>query len=356
MCENDKNNTIASISPISWSNSMGEFTLLNGVVGDTAIKAVFNQSGEITLFDLGKLDAMTYGELLTVHQAFISHAHFDHIIGFDVLLRATFPLNRPMVFAGPTGITRILAHRMKGYTWNLATPGQVDHTVREIHRDGSVKSWHLSNNDFEPTPAENELESADMLNPPAFDAPAAFVGRIKGGVRIYALCLDHAGIDSIAYAAVTDAKLKLRTDRLPELGLRPGPWVGAFQKDYLAGELQKSITVGEQTQTVGQLAETLLEIKPGERFCYLTDFGATDANLERVRPFIAGATHLGIETNFRIGQEDQAQANGHLTTAQAANLIAESGAKTWQTFHYSNAFQDCADEVTDETRSCLKKI
>lgn len=342
--------------PVSWSTGLGDFTLLNGIVGDNAIKVVFRQTGEITLFDLGDLHTLTYVELLTVRQAFISHAHFDHITGFDILLRATFPLDRPMIFAGGTGIASILAHRMKGYTWNLATPGQVDHTVREIHQDGSVQSFHITNNDFELIECGNEIDKSDLLNPNPFDAPVAYVGRLKGGIRIFALSLDHAGIDSIAYAAVSDSKLKLRVDLLPGLGLKPGAWVGAFQKDYLAGKLDSPVSVGEQNFTVGKLADQLLEIQPGERFCYLTDFGATPENLERIRPFIKDADFVGIETNFRFDQEDQALANGHLTTAQAAKILAEANVKSWQTFHYSNAFQNCPSEVTMETKNFYEQF
>ncbi|MCR5165046.1 MAG: MBL fold metallo-hydrolase [Thermoguttaceae bacterium] len=91
-------------APFSWSNSMGDFTLLNGRGGDNALKTVFRQSGEITLFDLGDLRNMTCGELLEVRQVLISHGHFDHVFGFDALLRASFPLKRPILFSGPAGL------------------------------------------------------------------------------------------------------------------------------------------------------------------------------------------------------------------------------------------------------------
>ena len=337
-------------TPFSWSNSMGEFTLLNGRGGDNVIKTIFRQTGETTLFDLGDLRNMTYGELLEVRQALISHGHFDHVFGFDALLRATFPLQRPILFAGPVGLAQQLAWRMKGYTWNLANPGQVDHVVREIHRDGSVTSWHTTNNEFEPKPVENPEVWTDALNPAPFEAPAAFVGRIKGDLSLWALCLDHAGTDSVAYCAVSDAKIKFKVDLLPQLGLRPGPWVGQFQKAYLAGELDREFQIGSVTKKTAELADILLEVKPGERFCYLTDFGATPENLERVRPFIAGADYLGIETNFRADQEEQAASDGHLTTKQAARIIVECGVKSYQTFHYSNAYQTNPDEIEAETR------
>ncbi|MCR5165045.1 MAG: hypothetical protein K6C40_13585 [Thermoguttaceae bacterium] len=245
---------------------------------------------------------------------------------------------------------------MKGYTWNLAAPGQVDHTVREIGRDGTVTSWHTTNNDFEPQPIESPAVWSDALNPVPFEAPAAFVGRIKGNLSLWALCLDHAGIDSVAYCAISDAKLKFNVHLLPELGLRPGPWVGQFQKAYLAGELDREFQVGSGTKKTAELAELLLEVKPGERFCCLTDFGATPENLERVRPFIAGADYLGIETNFRADQEEQAASDGHLTTKQAASLIVECGVKSFQTFHYSNAFQEIPDEIEAETRMFVETL
>lgn len=349
-------NTSLASDPISWSNAFGDFTLLNGVVGDVAIKVVFSQSGETTLFDLGNLNNMAYGELLAVRQAFISHAHFDHIIGFDPLLRATFPLNCPLAFAGPKGTAHLLSCRMKGYTWNLAAPDQVNHTVREIGHDGSVQSFHLTNtNHFEPVPVENELLVIDKLNSNPFEnvPEIAYVGRIGGGLRVFAVCLDHAGIDSVAYCVLTDTKLKFNAGLLKILGLKPGPWVGAFQKDYLEEKYDKTIVLEDQTFTVQELGEKLLEIKPGIKFCYLTDFAYTEKNLERVKPFIAGAEFLGIETNYMDGQDDLALENGHLTTRQASQLIRESGTHSYQTFHFSNAFSDCPEKLLEELHSFL---
>lgn len=344
-------------APVSWSNDLGEFTLLNGVVGDVAIKTIFNQTGETTLFDLGDLKNMTYSELLSVRQAFISHAHFDHIIGFDSLLRATFPLCRPLTFAGPVGIADIMANRMKGYTWNLAEPDQVDHTIREIGRDGSVRSYHTSNtNNFEPIPIDNEPLWTDAMNGTPFEGlPVASVGRITGGLRIFAVCLDHAGTDSIAYCVLSDAKLKFNAQLLPSLGLKSGAWISAFQKSYLQNDLANTIPFEDRDRTVGELAEQLLTIKPGLKLCYLTDFGATSDNLDRVRPFIAGADYLFIESNYCDGQDDLAKANGHLTTRQAARLIVESGASQWSTFHFSNAFQDTPELPFIETRRFIEE-
>ena len=343
--------------PFTWTNEFGEFTLLNGVGGDVAIKTVFNQTGEITLFDLGDLKNMTYAMLLSVRQAYLSHAHFDHIIGFDSLLRATFPLNRPLTFAGPKGITQIMACRMKGYTWNLAASDQVDHTIREINNDGSVCSFHTTNtNNFEPVPIENEPLWTNALNPDPFAGqPVASVGRITGGLRVFAVCLDHAGTPSIAYGVVSDAKLKFKVELLASIGLKPGAWVGAFQKDYLNGDLDKEYPFADRVRTVRELSDQLLEVKPGLKFCYLTDFGYTPENLSRVRPFIAGADFLGIESNYKADQEDLAEENGHLTTRQAAQLITESGARTWQAFHFSNAFQDEPETLLTEIREFVGK-
>lgn len=339
-------------APESWGDSFGDFTLLNGCVGDAALKTVFKQSGNIVMFDLGRLDNLSYGECLSTTNAFLSHLHFDHIVGFDALLRATFPLNRPLKFVGPPGTARRLSYRMKGYLWNLAAPDQVDHTICEIAPDGTTTGFHLSNsNDFEPTPAELETEWCDKLNPSPFEKPVAFVGTVGDKVRVYSLTLDHAGTPSAAYACVTPARLKMRSERLGELGLRPGPWIAAFQKAYLDGELERTFAVGTQEMSTAELAEKLLDVKAPDKFCYTTDFGLTAENVERVLPFVDGVRSLLIESNFRDGQEEQAFANGHLTTRQAALIAAWAGAESFRTFHLSNAFSDCLDEVRQEAQS-----
>ena len=303
----------------AWQNNLASFTLLNGPAGDSAVHVQFPQTGCKVLFDLGSLEHLTYGEALEISQAFVSHTHFDHFVGFDALLRATFPLERPLEISGPTGITRNVPGKLNGYCWNLVRSGQVNILVREIDASGNVETSKITNepDGFVVLPIENvETQFSDSINPPLFtepDCPVAFVTNLKGNIRVFAVCLDHCGTNSIAYCFITPRTLQMKKERFSELNLKPGRWVGEFQKAYLSGETAP-LTIDGTEYSMQTLTEELLEIKPAFKFAFLTDFGFTPSNRTRVRPFAAGCDYVMIASNYREPEAQMALDKGRFTT------------------------------------------
>ena len=62
-------------------------SLVNGRCGDPTVyvETLFEKRG--LLFDLGEIAALPPRKLQRIDQIFVSHAHIDHFIGFDHLLR-----------------------------------------------------------------------------------------------------------------------------------------------------------------------------------------------------------------------------------------------------------------------------
>ena len=61
--------------------------LVNGRFGDPALfVGMLHRKGAL-LFDIGDLAPLSARDLLRVTHVFVSHAHIDHFIGFDALLR-----------------------------------------------------------------------------------------------------------------------------------------------------------------------------------------------------------------------------------------------------------------------------
>lgn len=344
----------------TYQTNQTTFTLLNGPAGDSAVHVQFGQTGEKVMFDLGTLEKLTYGELLEISHAFVSHTHFDHFFGFDALLRATFPLERPIEISGPAGITDNVLGKLRGYRWNLVKPGQIRILVREISVDGGVRTSKITNvpDDFVVVPVESVPEQySDVLNPPLFveaDSPVAFVTNLKENARVFAVCLDHFGTPSVAYQYVTPKTLRMRKERFAELELKPGRWVGEFQKAYLDGKSEPILIDGTQ-HSMASLVDELLEIKPAFKFVYLTDFGFTPENVSRVLPFIESSTYILIESNYRDTESQMALEKGHLTTRQSAFLAAYSQAEAYQNFHISSTYETEESEVLQEAQTFFQQ-
>src|SRR5215471_18172909 len=64
-------------------------TLINGRSGDPAlyVETLFEQRA--LLFDLGDITALPPRKILRLEHVFVSHAHIDHFVGFDLVLVVT---------------------------------------------------------------------------------------------------------------------------------------------------------------------------------------------------------------------------------------------------------------------------
>ena len=54
-----------------------------------------------------------------IEAVFVSHAHMDHFMGFDQLLRLFLARDATLRLYGPEGIADCVAGKLAGYTWNL---------------------------------------------------------------------------------------------------------------------------------------------------------------------------------------------------------------------------------------------
>jgi ribonuclease Z len=78
------------------------------------------------LFDLGDIRVLAPRKLMRLSHVFVSHAHMDHFMGFDWLLRIVLARDRDLHLFGPPGFIAQVEHKLAAYTWNLvhnyATP------------------------------------------------------------------------------------------------------------------------------------------------------------------------------------------------------------------------------------------
>ncbi len=294
----------------------------NPPFGDPGFLLSHLYSGQALFFDLGDLHNLTAREVLKASRVFISHAHIDHLIGFDQLLRLNLNRPRRLEIFGPTGIIEQLGHKLQGYTWNLTAHYELRITVHEIE-DSVIKSREFAcRNKFHPDPG-----SADRKSTPVICRDPAF--------SLSAVTLDH-GIPCLAFILEETLRVNFRPDAMRRLGLVPGPWLSQLRRALVSGDDPETLVpVMERTEKLRHIAAKIALVRPGIKIAYLADIGFTQQNLERILPLIRGADLLLCEAAFLDETADKARRTSHLTAGQAGQLAQLAGVRRLQLFHFS---------------------
>ena len=295
--------------------------LLNGQTGDCLLYVDCVGRGRGLCFDLGRAEGLSPGEALRVTDAFVSHTHIDHFIGFDTLLRWHLGHRTRLRVHGPPGFCDAVEGRLRGYAWNLVEGEPFVCEAREVDGDGR--------------PARVRVFAGARGFRPDPDVPGAGDALLDAdGLRVTAAVCDH-GIPCAAYRLEAAARMRVDPDALGALGLGPGPWVPALKAAALRGApTDTPIATPAGPRPLGDLAVALRPV-PAVALGYVADVAWHDANLRRLLPLLRGVDDCFCEGGFLARDEARARETRHLTARDAGRLARRAGAARLHTFHFS---------------------
>ena len=123
--------------------------LVNDRFDDPSVFVEIPWEHRAVLLDLGLNYHLPPKKLLKVTDALVSHAHMDHFIGFDHLLRLRLPHDRPLRLFGPDGITTRVASKLAGYTWNVVDSYPFSLEVIEIVKRKDIDELFAAGEDLD---------------------------------------------------------------------------------------------------------------------------------------------------------------------------------------------------------------
>jgi ribonuclease Z len=85
-------------------------TLVNGRSGDPGLYVETLFEKRAVLFDLGDISILSPRKIHRLGHVFVSHAHIDHFIGFDRLLRVLVGREKTIGLYGPNGFIEHVRH------------------------------------------------------------------------------------------------------------------------------------------------------------------------------------------------------------------------------------------------------
>lgn len=305
-----------------------------GLLDDPLLLVRIRPTGRSLLFDCGQLQHLAKRTLRSIDTVFVTHAHMDHLMGFDHLIRHTHVSPRPLDLFGPPGIAARVGHKLAGYDWNLAEAWWRTIYVHEVHTDCIKHHQFVGARGFQGEALGSEARGGEAIY-------------INPFVTVAARLCDH-GLPVLAFR-LTEAEIFTIDPQAPAReGLQPGPWLRELKGRWKRGELEgRPIEVlritahGPQLVTADDdavLFRRLRADRPAASLGYVTDVGFTDDNRRRLAELLTGVGLLCCECTFLAADEVKARNSHHLCSSDANQLVTELRPKTLLPMHLSKAY------------------
>ena len=318
-------------------------SLVNGRSGDPAlyIETLFERRA--ILFDLGDVSVLPPRKLLRLEYVFVSHAHVDHFIGFDHLLRLLIGRDTTVRLYGPEGFVDQVHHKLQAYRWNLVDRFENDLVFLVTELDSSLRTntarFRLKNGFAIEAVSESRMISNVLCDQPAFHVSTAM--------------LEH-GTPCLAFAIEEAAHANVWKNRLKELGLPVGPWLRDLKRAVIAQRPDdERVRIDDgQTMRLGEIRPAVT-ITPGQKIGYVTDVADTAANREAIIDLARNADLLFIEAPFASDDTALAAERAHLTTTAAGEIARRAGARRVEAFHCSSRYRGQEARLLDEVQEAF---
>lgn len=307
--------------------------LVNGSTGDPALFVDFLFERRALLFDLGDIRALPPRKLMRISHVFVSHAHMDHFIGFDWLLRILLGREKDLHLFGPPGFLAQVEHKLCAYTWNLVQNYASGFTLRVTELDGHEAGRRARFRCQEKFRREDEGSVA---------CPGNILLR-EPALQVRCTLLDHGGIPCLAYALQEQAHVNVWKNRLQDMGLPPGAWLRDLKQAVLRNEgggwqmgvaWQEDGVRQERQLSLAELRHAL-HVVPGQKIVYVTDVAWHEDNMRHIVELARDADLLYIEAAFMERDAEHGRRKFHLTARQSGEIARAANAGCVIPLHFS---------------------
>ncbi len=306
-----------------------DYTVLGKPGWDNAAYVYVNngQSAGRYLFDCGAscLDSLDYADLQQIDAVFFSHLHFDHIAGFDGLMRATFNREEPLHVYGPEQTAAIIQHRLQGVLWDRVEGSAGSVIVHELSGGVETTYQYMLSEKYSVAHPQGEVEMSEKQF------------RSDKLAHFQAIELDH-GSPSIGYHMRELSKINIDMESAREMDLPAGPWIQKLKSAAVPDDA--TLQIDNETYQIGDLRERLLQTTEGGSLAYITDFSLDEAKASELVTMLYGVDVLICENNFADEHAENAKRHHHLTTSEVAELAARINPGKLVMFHISDRYPD----------------
>jgi ribonuclease Z len=293
------------------------------------------------LFDCGLRVRGNYRRIRKLKAILVTHAHIDHLIGFDHILRSMLSETAEIDIYGPPGFLGKLTGRIRSYDWDRAHEQNVRLGIHEI-REGEIHGVTLSSADrFLVDGEQRVIHTTELV--------------YENDYFIRWALLRHGGSPCLGYALRVRSRWRIRKAEMRALGLSEGPWVGRLLRALEREEHPGDLGPGAPEMPLEQLVRRIAYLDPGTKIAYVTDTIFNDEVVAAVAELAENADLLICEATFREEDAASAERYHHLTARQAGILAREAGVKRLLLNHPSRRYHGHFGGLVAEARSTFPR-
>jgi ribonuclease Z len=273
----------------------------------------------------------------------------DHFIGFDKLLRLFLGREKKLYLYGPEGFLKNCEGKLAGYTWNLVDNYnyRLSLHLTEIRSDHFISKTYHCRDKFIARKKTTKRTFDDVLHK-------------EQGFNVTVVILNH-NIPCLGYSLHEHFHVNIVKEGLKMLGLETGPWLTRFKHAlYNRADVDSLFEIkipGQQKAKqfhLGELAEQIALITPGQKITYIADVVYDQSNAEKIIEFARDSDLLFMEAAFLDQDHETARQKYHLTARQAGELAAKAGARQLNVFHFSPRYLGQENLLHEEAQEAYK--
>jgi ribonuclease Z len=311
-----------------------EPAFFSGLLDDPVLLLNTRPTGRGILFDCGQIHHLAKRVLKSIDALFITHAHMDHFMGVDTMIRHNHVSPRTIELYGPSGITAKMAAKFSGYDWNLTEKYWCSFRVHEIFPDRIATSLFSGPKGFTHR-LQSEIPRTDKI-----------VYR-NNYLQVEADLCDHK-IPVLVFRITEQPSFHVDEGKIEQAGLIKGEWLRVLKKRFYQGnpgrkplkvlQLRYGSLVEKLIEDSGALYEMIRKEQPPASIGYLTDIGFSDENIQKVRSLMQGVTLLVCECSFLAEDQAKARISAHLCTSDVNALLNKLRPLYFLPMHLSKSY------------------
>ena len=310
-----------------------EPTFFAGLFDDPLLLIRIRPAGRALLFDCGKIHHLAKRVYTSIDAIFISHAHMDHFMGMDSVIRHSHASPRTIDIFGPPGLANRMASKFACYDWNLADTFWGNFRVGEVGSEGRIESTLYSGPD------------AFAASPVGERAGALYTSQ---HVTVTSTHCEHR-IAVLAFRIEEGAAFVVDEARMAQAGVRKGEWLREMERLFHTGTMTgNSVRYawgnGERVEErlepdAAALYERIRKYEQPASIGYVTDVGFSEENVAKLEALLGGVTLLVCECAFLAVDQKKARLSRHLCTTDLNILLDRLRPRYVLPMHFSKTYQ-----------------